>query len=807
MTPASTHRAACAAALALAASVAGCESSEGPRVASADDAGALLERYCVDCHNPIDMAGEIAFERLDPAHVDTDPAVWEAVVRKLRTRTMPPEDALRPDAATYERLASWLESTLDAKAEVNPGRPALRRLNRAEYANAIRDLLDLDVDVAALLPADDSAYGFDNNGDLLVVSPALLERYLSAAEYVSALAVGDPATAAGAKTYTVSGDQSQDLHLDGLPLGTVGGLAAEHTFPLDAEYEFQVTLFRTNLEAIRGLEHAHELEIAVDGERVLLESVGAGHEPEMPDAIITARSDATDARLAVRVPVSAGAHTVTAAFVRQIGAGTNRLRPFDRSNAGTYDSTGRPHVETLTITGPFAPTGPGETATRRAVFSCAPGPAASTPEEDACAREILARLARLAYRRPVGDADMARLMPFYRDGRAKGAFDTGIQLALRRLLASPAFVFRVEQDPPDIAPGTAYPVSDLELATRLSFFLWSSLPDETLLELATAGRLGEPGLLAGQVKRMLADPRARALAENFAGQWLHLRNLETVRPNTDAFPDFDNNLRQAFRRETELFFSSIVDENRSVMELLTADYTFVDERLARHYGIPNVYGSRFRRVELGPGLDARRGLLGKGAILMATSHADRTAPSLRGKWVLENLLGTPPPPPPPDVPALEPEPGAAPRTMRERLQTHRATPACAGCHALIDPLGFALENFDAVGGWRDRESGVEVDASGRLADGTPIEGAAELRAALVADPHLFAGTFVEKLMTYALGRGLQHFDMPAVRAIVRGAQANDYRFESIVLGIVESPAFRMRAKADSGRLAEAPGDR
>lgn len=803
MRHASEVYAAGAVALAGLAFAAGC-GSPGERALSADAAADMLQHYCAECHNRVELAGDVDLARLDPAHVQTDPATWESVVRKLRTRTMPPQDARRPDPATYERLAAWLETALDATAETNPGRPALRRLNRAEYANAIRDLLHLDVDVTALLPADDSAYGFDNIGDLLVVSPALLERYISAADRISALAVGDPTTAIGAETYTVAGDQSQALHLDGLPLGTVGGIRVEHNFPLDGEYEFQVALVRTNLEGIRGLEHEHELEIAVDGARILLEKIGADNEPEMPGATITERSDATDARLRVRVPVDAGERAVTATFIRKVGAGTNRLRPFERSNAGTYDSTGRPHVKTVTIVGPFTPTGPGTTASRQRIFTCEP---VSAAVEESCAREILTTLARRAYRRPVDETDLARLMPFYRAGRAQGSFDTGVQLALRRILASPSFVFRTEQDPDHVAAGAAYLVSDLELATRLSFFLWSSLPDDALLEVAAAGRLREPDVLEAEVRRMLADPRASALAENFAGQWLHLRNLETIRPNTDLFPDFDNNLRQAFRRETELFFASVVDENRSIIDLLTADYTFVDERLARHYRIPNVYGSRFRRVDLGPGLAPRRGLLGKGGILMATSHADRTAPSLRGKWVLENLLGTTPPPPPADVPALEVEPGTAPQSIRERLEAHRENPACRDCHALIDPLGFAMENFDAVGAWRDHEYGAAVDASGLLADGTAVDGIEALRDALVADPRLFAGAFVEKLMIYALGRGLQAFDMPVVRGILREAEASDYRFDSIVIGIVRSPAFRMRVKAGDDSLAATDGTR
>ncbi|HZF29052.1 MAG TPA: DUF1592 domain-containing protein [Gammaproteobacteria bacterium] len=821
-------RAAGAVGLVAAAFAAGCTPS-GERDMPTAEAAAVVRRYCTECHNADDLAGDIDFKKLDPAHVEADRAVWETAVLKLRTRTMPPQDARqRPDAATYERLATRLETELDATPKMNPGRPALRRLNRAEYANAIRDLLDLHVDVTSLLPPDDSAFGFDNIGDLLVVSPALLERYLSAADRVSALAVGDPATAAGATTYTVAGDESQATQLDGLPLGTVGGVAVTHDFPLDAEYELQVGLFRTNLEDIRGLEHEHQLEIAVDGVRVMLEGVGGKYEPEMPGAIITAKSDAVVARLRVRVPVPAGEHTVTAAFIRKMGAGTNRLRPFVRSNAGTYDATGRPHVETLTITGPFAATGPGVTASRRRILSCEPK---SEADEEPCAREILATLARRAYRRPVDDADIARLLPFYRDGRRispdsaalppslavgrgtapssaalPGSFDRGIQLALRRILASPSFVFRPERDPPDAAPGAAYSVSDVELATRLSFFLWSSIPDDALLDLAAADRLHEPEVLEAQLRRMLADPRAAALAENFAGQWLHLRNLETIKPNTDFFPDFDNNLRQGFKREAELFFASIVDENRSIVDLLTAEYTFVDERLARHYGIPNVYGSRFRRVELGPGFESRRGLLGKGGILMATSHADRTAPSLRGKWLLENLLGAPPPPPPANVPPLVQTPGAAPKTMRERMEGHRANPACAGCHATIDPLGFAMENFDAVGAWRDLDAGAAVDASGRLADGTAIDGVAALRDSLSADPREFAATFVEKLTIYALGRGLQPYDMPAVRGILRETAADGYRFEPIVIGIVESPAFRMRMKAGDETAVTARAD-
>jgi hypothetical protein len=768
--------------------LAGCEQG---RVAAPGEAAAVVKRYCVGCHNDAELAGEVSLEGIDFEHVDANAAVLERVVRKLATRTMPPQDEPRPEPQTYESFSAWLAAELDAAATVNPGRPALRRLNRAEYANAIRDLLGFDVDIAQLLPPDDAAFGFDNIGDLLTVSPALLERYLAAADRVSALALGDPATPVGAATYATRGDQSQALHLEGLPLGTVGGIGVDHFFPVDGDYDLSVALLRTNLEAIRGLEHTHQLEIAVDGERVLLETIGGDAEINEPGWTITQRSDAIDARLRTKVHVAAGARHVTAAFVRKIGAGTSRLRPFDRSNAGTYDSTGRPHIKTLTVTGPYEATGSGVTASRREILTCVPQSAADEPR---CAREILTTLARRAYRRAVDETDLARLLPFFEEGRARGTFEMGIQLALRRLLASPTFVFRAEQDPPDVAPGTPYRISDLELATRLSFFLWSSIPDDTLLELAAAGSLHEPAVLERETLRMLADPRAEALTQNFAGQWLHLRNLENFNPNSDNFPDFDNDLRQAAKRETELFFASIVRDNASVLELMTADYTFVDERLARHYGIPNVYGSRFRRVQLDGELAQRRGLLGKAGILMATSHADRTAPTLRGKWIMENLLGTPPPPPPAAVPPLETAPGEAPKTMRERMQRHRATPACASCHALVDPLGFALENFDAIGGWRVYDASNAIDASGALPDGRAVDGVAELREALLAEPELFAGTVTEKLLTYALGRGLQHHDMPVIRTILREAESTDYRFASLVLGIVRSAPFTMRTR-------------
>ena len=759
-------------------------------VADADGARGVIARYCTTCHNERAKTGGLALDGLDLTRVADHADVWEAVVRKLRTGVMPPAGMPRPDRAAASSLASWLEAELDRAARApRPGRPLLRRLNRAEYANVVRDLLSVDVDVASLLPADDSAFGFDNIGDLLTVSPALLERYLDAADRVSALAVGDPATALGSETYHVRGDQSQSQHLDGLPLGTVGGLAVRHTFPLDAEYEFTLSLFRTNLEAIRGLEHTHQIEISVDGERIFLGEIGGSAESGQTGTI-TERSDATDARLKARAPVKAGPRVVAATFIRKMAENTNRLRPFLRSNSGTYDSTGRPHIETLTVTGPFDATGPGDTPSRRRVFTCRPSMPA---EEEGCARRILAPLARRAYRRPLTETDLSRLLSFYREGRGKGTFDTGIQLALRRLLASPTFVFRIEDDPAGLAPGTPYAVSNIELASRLSFFLWSSMPDDTLMDVAATGRLRQPEVLEGQVRRMLADPRSGAFVENFAGQWLHIRNLRNIAPNSDEFPDFDNDLRDAFRRETELFFGSVMREDRNVLDLMRADYTFVNERLAKHYGIPNVYGSRFRRVTLAD--EARRGLLGKGSILLATSHADRTAPVLRGKWIMENLLGSPPPPPPGAVPPLEAQPGTRPKTMRERMEMHRASPACAGCHRTMDALGFTMENFNAVGAWRTREAGAPIDASGTNTDGTPVNGVVELRHALLEQPEIFVGTLTEKMLTYGLGRGLQHYDMPVVRAIVRDAAQRDYRFSSVIVGIVSSAPFQMREKA------------
>jgi hypothetical protein len=753
----------------------------------------VLNQYCLGCHNErvrsAATASGVVFDRLRADDVAAAPEVWEKVVRRLRMGTMPPDGARRPDEATLAGLASRLEADLDRRASAHPypGQLLLRRLNRTEYANVVKDLLDLDVDASTLLPPDDSAYGFDNVGDVLGVSPVLLERYLSAADRISELAVGDLAMPAGSITYRVPHDRSQDQHIDGLPLGTVGGLLTAHTFPLDGEYAFQIRLFRTNLEMMRGLEFPHQLEILLDGERIFSHVVGG------PDDMMLARTwtdgaDEIDARLRVRVPVKAGPHIVGVTFRRKIGYGTQRLQAPLRSSADTFEATGRPHVELMTVSGPFKATGSGDTPSRRRLFTCRP---ASASDERPCAERIVRTLARRAFRRSVTDADVRPLMTFYERGRQKGSFDAGIQMALRRILASPSFAFRSEQDQAGTKPGVPYRVSDVELASRLAFFLWSSAPDEELLSLAERGRLHDARTLEVQVRRMLADRRAAALVTNFAGQWLQLRNLRNARPNSFDFPDFDDNLRFAFRRETELLFEAIIGEDRNILDLLTADFTFVNERLARHYGIPGVSGSRFRRVALTD--PARRGLLGHGSVLTVTSHADRTSPVVRGKWILENLQGSPPPPPPPDVSNLvEPGEGDTPQSVRARMERHRAAPECASCHKLMDPIGLSLENFDAVGAWRTQEAGAPIDATARMADGTPLDGVVALRQALLKRPDVFTGTVVEKLMIYGLGRGLTHADMPVVRAILRETAPQNYRFSSLIIGIVRSVPFQMR---------------
>ena len=743
-------------------------------------ARAALDRYCVTCHNERLRTAGLALDTVDPGHVGDAPEIWEKVVRKLRTGMMPPAPRPRPDADTYSAVVGYLEAALDraSDASPDPGRPALQRLNRAEYTNAVRDLLALEVDGRALLPADDSGYGFDNIGDVLSVSPGLLERYLLAAAKISRRAVGDPTLRPATAVYRTSPLLSQDGRVsEDLPFGSRGGLAVRHHFPLDAEYVIRM--------ALRGRARAgHRLEIRLDRERVRLFDL-AEREP-----------------LAVRIPVTAGARLLGASFVEEIG----RALPIDGRPAPPPITSfaftlypNAPAVERIEVVGPFDGRAPADTPSRRAIFICHPN---EETDERPCAERILASLARRAYRRPVTAADTAPLLAAFEAGRDAGnGFDDGIRWAVEALLVSPKFLFRVERDPADAASGAPYRIADLDLASRLSFFLWSSIPDDELVELAARGELSNPAVLESQVRRMLADPRSRALVENFAGQWLYLRNLRTVTPDTTRFPAFDDNLRQALQRETELLFGSQLREDRSVHDLLRADYTYVNERLARHYGIPNVYGNHFRRVQYRD--DRRAGLLGHGSILTVTSYPHRTSPVLRGKWLLENLLGAPPPPPPPDIPELgEEDAAAAPATMRERMAQHRASPACSTCHAKIDPLGFALENFDAVGRWRAIEDGTAtaIDASGELPDGAPFDGPAALRDALLREPWAteFATAVTEKLLTYALGRGLDHRDAPAVRRILRNAEADGYRWSSLILGIVESAPFRMRKPLDVG---------
>jgi hypothetical protein len=756
----------------------------------------VIEEYCFECHGLFDTRADLNLER--DFTLPEDSTIWEKVIRKLRMRAMPPRGQPRPSDDEYRSTIAFLESQLDESGLQHPdfGPPLLRRLNRTEYGNAIHDLLALDVPVEDLLPPDDSAFGFDNNAAMLSSSPVLLERYLAAADLISGLALGDTAVQAAATTYRVRLDSSQDQHIEGLPFGTVGGMKFEHVFPLDGEYELNVNLLRTNLEWMRGVEMPHQLEMSIDGERVFLGTVGG------PDDLAlmsnpTDGSDAIDARLRVRVPVKAGAHDVAVTFIQKRAVGTGRLQGFLRSSVDTFESVGRPHLEMVTVRGPFDATGPGDTASRRKVLSCMPAKHSEPSEELSCAHEILGTLAKSAYRRPVTEDDMKPLMEFYEQGRKKGSFESGIQMGVRRMLASPDFIFRPENSPEELAPGTPYRISDLELASRLSFFLWSSFPDDELIDIAAAGDLHKPEVLREQALRMLDDPKAERFVQNFAGQWLQLRNLKNARPNSADFPNFDDNLRTGFRQETEMLFASVLDEERSVLDLLRADYTFVNERLAKHYGIPGVYGSNFRRVPVTD--EARLGILGHGSVLTVTAHADRTSPVVRGKWILDNLLGAPPPPPPPNVPALADNgENEVPKTLRARLELHRANPVCSSCHSVMDPLGFAMDNFDAVGTWRTEDAGQPINASGTLVDGSEVDGVISLRKVLLSKPEVFVGTVTEKLMIYALGRGIAPSDAVAVRSIVRETAAEDYKLKSLVLGVIESAPFQMNVKAAGG---------
>ena len=745
---------------------------------------ATVNQYCVACHNTTLKTGGLTLDTISAEDVSRRTGEWEKVVRKLATRYMPPAGLPRPEERTYDAVVSTLEASLDslAAAKPNPGRTdTFRRLNRTEYQNAVRDLLAIDVDVAALLPGDESSHGFDNVtvGEL---SPTLLDRYLSAAEKISRLAVGSAIRSPGGDTITLPPDLTQEQHFDELPVGTRGGAVFRHTFPLDAEYEIQVRLARDRNEHIEGLSEPHEVELLMDRERVQLFAV----KPPPPGG----DHHTVDQNLKVRVPVKAGPHAIGVAFLKRSSALLETERQPYQAHFNFYRHPRiQPAVYSISILGPYAASGPGDTPSRRRIFACQP---AQAGEEAGCAKRILTTLMRRAYRRPVTDADLQKPLQFYREARAQGDFAAGIEMALCAVLVSPEFLFRVEPDPAGVAPNTAYRISDLELASRLSFFLWSSIPDDQLLDAAIEGRLRSPAVLEQQVRRMLADARSRALVTNFAGQWLHLRNLASTTPDMRLFPDFDDNLRQAFRQETELFVESILRQDRSVLDLLKANYTFVNERLAKHYGIPNVYGSRFRRVTFGED-GVRGGLLRQGSILTVTSYATRTSPVIRGKWVLDNLLGSPPPPPLPAVPALKENTGTGQAlSMRERLAEHRDNPACSGCHRLMDPVGFSLENYDAVGRWRTLEEGRPIDASGGLPDGSQFTGVSGLQNALLSRPEVFAGAFTEKLLTYALGRGVEPYDAPAVRKVVREARTKDFRFSSVIMGIVTSTPFQMR---------------
>jgi hypothetical protein len=762
---------------------------------------AAIQRYCVGCHNQRLRTAGLTLDALDLEKLGAAAPVWEKVVKKLRSGAMPPVGAPQPDRVVRDDLASWIETELDHAAAVdpNPGRPAVHRLNRTEYGNAIRDLLVLEIDARSLLPADDAAFGFDNNADLLSVSPTLLDRYVSAAEKVSRLAIGNLTMSPRVESYGVSQFQLQtDRVGEELPFGSRGGIAVRHHFPLDGEYGLRIRLRRDIGQRIRGnLTREEQVEIRLDGKRVGQFTIGGAEEsaskpsdPQSPPP----RPEA-DAGWEVRLPIKAGMRLVTVAFLNRhlvpegVHPGRFPSRNSDSSIGGAWAEVS---LDTLLISGPYRAATSDDTPSRRKIFGCYPRTAG---DEQPCATKILSRLARQAYRRPVTTQDLRTVMNSYHSGRKSGGFDTGIEIALRTLLVSPDFLFRIERDPVPTSGRAAHRLSDVELASRLSFFLWSSIPDEELLDVAERGRLKDPSVLEQQVRRMWNDQRAGAVVSNFGAQWLYLRNVKTQVPDIAAFPEFDDSLREAFQRETELFFESQVREDRPVAELLTANYTFLNERLARHYGILNVYGSHFRRVPLLD--DSRRGLLGQGSILMVTSFANRTSPVVRGKWLLENILGAPPPPPPANVPVLPTRgEGGKPASIRERMEQHRKNPVCASCHARMDPLGFALENYDAIGSWRTRdEYNVPVESASALPDGTKLNGAEGLRTYLVGRQEEFVRTVIEKLLAYAVGRGVDYYDMPAIRKVKRDAAAKNYTWAAIILELVRSTPFQMRKGA------------
>jgi uncharacterized protein DUF1592/uncharacterized protein DUF1588/uncharacterized protein DUF1587/uncharacterized protein DUF1585/uncharacterized protein DUF1595 len=767
--------------------------AQGQTVPSATAERALLDQYCVVCHNQRLKTADLMLDQMDLAQVDKNADKWEKVVRKIRAGMMPPPGMRRPDPSTYEAMTAWLENELDRHPAANLPPPGLHRLNRTEYANAIRDLLAVEVDPAKFLPSDDSTRGFDNIAGALSLSPALLEGYTSAAGKISRLAIGD-VTAPGETVYRVPEDTSQDYHIQGLPFGTRGGLVVKHQFPADGEYVFKVyPVNKGNMDNNQafGEIKGEKLEILVDGERVKLFDW---------DREVSRGAPVHNGTADLRIPVQAGLRTVGVTFLATNYAPGNDLdQHFLRSTIETGGLPGFtffPHVGRLRIDGPYNAKGASDTASRRKIFVCRP---ANPAEAAGCAKQIVSTLARRAFRRPVTDQDAELLMGFYQKGRNEGGdFDHGVEMALRRILADPEFVFRKEAELAGLKPGEAYRISDVELASRLSFFLWSSIPDDDLLNLAAQNKLRDPAVLEQQVRRMLADRRSDALVNNFAGQWLSLRALQTQTPVTAEFPDFDDNLRNAMRKETELFVDSIVHEDRSVLDLLNANYTFVNERLAKHYGIPNVYGSNFRRIELAPEFDARRGLLGKGSIETISAYPNRTSPVVRGKTIMQIFLGVSPPDPPPNVPPLKESASdahsAGKPTMRQQMEKHRSVEPCASCHKIMDPIGFALENFDAIGQWRTTDNGSPIDPSGQLVDGSKLNGVAGLRDALMRYSPQFVRVMAEKLMIYSLGRGTEYYDMPLIRSIVHEAERDQYRFSSLVLGVVKSDPFQMNMK-------------
>jgi len=770
--------------------------------AEAEDYRAVLDRYCVGCHNDRLQTAGVSLDDLDVAHVATGAETWEKVVRKLRAREMPPPRRPRPDEETYIDFVEWIETELDqaSLANPNPGTETIHRLNRTEYTNAIRDLLALEIDGRELLPADDQSYGFDNIADVLSLSTSLLERYMLAAGKIAQLAIGDPSIRSTTVTYSTSPvlmqhDRMSELH----PFGTRGGFAKKHYFPVDGEYEFRIDLERTHGDAIKGLQNRNQLEVRLDRARVAAFDIGADGQREAWNAVfnLTPYERDADNDLRIKMPVKAGMREVAFSFLRNSAIAEGVLEPVSAAETYHYagDRDAPMAVWAVEIEGPFDVESRKiglETPSQERIFTCVPQTEAL---EIACAEQILRSIARRAFRRPITDVDATSLMAFYNVGRVNGSFESGIEFALRAILVDPEFLFRVEADPVAMAPGKPYQISDLELASRVSFFLWSSIPDDELLDLAERNELRQDGVLAAQVERMLNDQKSAALVDNFAGQWLFLRNMRSVKPDPIAFPEFDGNLREAFQQETQLWFDSQVRENRSVLEILTSDYTYVNQRLAEHYGIPGVLGNHFRRVTLPD--ETRRGILGHGSVLTATSYANRTSPVKRGVWVLENLLGAPPPPPPADVPGLEDSdsvadpsnPESRPRSVRERMERHRTDPVCASCHVRMDPLGFALESFDAIGGYR--ELPLE-QTSGTLPSGLELTGPASVRDMLLSNSEDFVGTVTEKLMTYALGRGVEYYDHPSIRRIVRSAKTDDYRWSSLILGIVESSPFQMR---------------